>query len=145
MDELGTFIMPTGSRKPSLFRDPGRRLRLEWHRAMTRVGDLIGWVCYVRAECRHGADIRCDAGGIITRSRSKSAPGVNSNDESWDPRPKRCTGRCILQSPSKRESPNVPLPPRSLTTTQRRHSCSLVCLRRWTTCQVSCPRLGSAP
>ena len=30
-DLLGTFIRHTGTNMPSLFRDPGPRMRLEWH------------------------------------------------------------------------------------------------------------------
>ena len=37
---LGTFIMPTGARKPSLLQQPSKRLGLEWQRVKTRCKDL---------------------------------------------------------------------------------------------------------
>ncbi|KAL8854890.1 MAG: hypothetical protein Q9221_000397 [Calogaya cf. arnoldii] len=40
----GTFIMPTGRRKPSIFSEPRRRLQLEWHRAKQRFTEIrLGW------------------------------------------------------------------------------------------------------
>lgn len=38
----GTFIMPTGDKKPSLLREPRRRWRLEFHRLKCRITDLRG-------------------------------------------------------------------------------------------------------
>lgn len=37
-----TFIMPTGPNKPSLFRTPRLRLKLEWHRLKSRMIGLGG-------------------------------------------------------------------------------------------------------
>ncbi|KAL8742367.1 MAG: hypothetical protein Q9190_005137 [Brigantiaea leucoxantha] len=38
--------MPTGPRKPSIFRQPRTRLRLEWHRIKTRATELAGLFTY---------------------------------------------------------------------------------------------------
>lgn len=35
--KLGTLIMPTGSKKPSIFTDFRKRMRLEWHRIQKRI------------------------------------------------------------------------------------------------------------
>jgi len=42
----GTFIMPTGANKPSIFRDPSLRWKLEWHRLKTRFADLSSVLYY---------------------------------------------------------------------------------------------------
>ena len=38
----GTFVMPSGSSKPSLFQTPRLRMRLEWHRLKSKIGALRG-------------------------------------------------------------------------------------------------------
>lgn len=44
----GTFVMPTGPRKPSLLRSPKLRMRLEWYRLKKKYESLGMWVSLQR-------------------------------------------------------------------------------------------------
>lgn len=53
-----TFVMPTGNRIPSLFKEPQRRAKLEWARIRKRVSDYASVLSYKWAVVRRASGLQ---------------------------------------------------------------------------------------
>ena len=91
--------MPTGSKKPSVFRKPKERLRLEWYRLKTRLRDVLRLVTKPSRLDRRITSLCCSPVELTTNFPLKAVGPTQcySNGRRSYMKPWNCTARCILR------------------------------------------------